>query len=154
VVGNRGLAGIDGTVSTAIGVALGRAGGPVLALLGDLTFLHDGNGLFLGPDEARPDLTFVVVNDDGGSIFALLEQGAPEYATAFERVFATPTGADLSALAAASGTAYRPVRSRQELRNALAEPSAGIRVVEARVSRTDRRATAAAIAGLAEGVGT
>ena len=162
VVGNRGLSGIDGTVSTAIGVALGRchlADGseadtrPALALLGDLTFLHDSTGLLLGPDEPRPDLTLVVVNDDGGSIFALLEQGAPQYAAAFERVFATPTRADLEALCAASGTAYQRVRTGAQLRAALAEPARGIRVAEARVGRTDRRATAAAIAALTEDVG-
>ena len=161
VVGNRGLSGIDGTVSTAIGVALARChqvdgpeadNGPTLALLGDLTFLHDSTGLLLGPDEPRPDLTFVVVNDDGGSIFALLEQGAPQYAAAFERVFATPTRADLGALCAASGTAYQRVRTGAQLRAALAEPARGIRVVEARVSRAGRRAAAAAIAALTEDV--
>ena len=48
--------------------------------MGDLTFLHDSTGLVIGPDEPRPDLTIVVVNDDGGGIFGLLEQGAPEHA--------------------------------------------------------------------------
>ena len=149
VVGNRGLAGIDGLVSTALGVALGRErGGRTLALLGDLTFLHDANGLVLGADEPRPDLTLVVVNDDGGSIFALLEQGAGEYAAAFERVFATPHGVDLAARCAATGTAYRLVRTRAELRDALAEPSSGVRVLEAQVSRENRRATAEALTAL------
>ncbi|MEI2766340.1 MAG: 2-succinyl-5-enolpyruvyl-6-hydroxy-3-cyclohexene-1-carboxylic-acid synthase [Dermatophilaceae bacterium] len=149
VVGNRGLAGIDGLVSTAVGVALGRGGERrTLALVGDLTFLHDANGLVLGPGEACPDLTVVVVNDDGGSIFALLEQGAQEYAAAFERVFATPHGVDLGARCAATGTAYRRVVSRRELRDALAQPSRGIRVLEARVSRERRRQTAAAITAL------
>ena len=66
--------------------------------MGDVTFLHDSNGLVLGPDEPRPDLTIVVVNDDGGSIFATLEQGAPEYADRFDRLFGTPHGVDLAAL--------------------------------------------------------
>ena len=74
VFANRGLAGIDGMVSTAVGVAWG-SGAPVTALLGDLTLLHDVSGLVVGPLEPRPDLRFVVVNDDGGSIFATLEQG-------------------------------------------------------------------------------
>lgn len=150
VVANRGLAGIDGTISTAVGVDLGRSGAPrTLAVLGDLTFLHDSSGLFVGPDEPRPDLTLVVVNDDGGSIFALLEQGGLDYADAFERVFATPVHADLEALAAASHTAYRRVESRRALRAVLAAPAHGPLVVEARVSRADRRATAAALATLA-----
>ena len=173
VVANRGLAGIDGTVSTAIGVALGRAGripppgrgnppspddggiprpGRSLAVMGDLTFLHDSGGLLIGPDEPRPDLTIVVVNDDGGSIFALLEQGAPDYAAAFERVFATPVHADLEALAGASHTAYRRVESRRELREALTEPATGLLVIEARVGRADRRETAAALGALAADV--
>ena len=120
--------------------------------MGDLTFLHDSGGLLIGPDEPRPDLTIVVVNDDGGSIFALLEQGTPDYAAAFERVFATPVHADLEALAGASHTAYRRVQSRRALREVLAEPAPGLRVVEARVGRTDRRATAAALAALAADV--
>ena len=97
VIANRGLSGIDGTVSTAIGAALGRRPSTRrFALMGDVTFLHDANGLVLGPDEPRPDLTIVVVNDDGGSIFAMLEQGAPEHADRFDRLFGTPHGVDLA----------------------------------------------------------
>ena len=120
--------------------------------MGDLTFLHDSGGLLIGPDEPRPDLTIVVVNDDGGSIFALLEQGAPDYAAAFERVFATPVHADLQALAGASHTAYRRVESRVELREALSETATGPLVIEARVGRADRRETAAALGALAADV--
>ena len=149
VVGNRGLAGIDGTVSTAIGVALGRRRtSRTIAVLGDLTFLHDSNGLVIGPDEPRPDLTLVVVNDDGGSIFTGLEQGSTAYAAAFERVFGTPHGVDVEALCRASHTAYGRVSTAEELRRVLAIDPQGIRVVEARVSRADRRADAAAIAVL------
>ena len=103
IVANRGLAGIDGLVSTATGVAL-ATGKPTWAVLGDLTFLHDSGGLLVGPDEPRPDLTLVVVNDDGGGIFSTLEPGEPRRATGFERVFGTPTGTDL----AARGCARRP----------------------------------------------
>ena len=95
---NRGVAGIDGTISTAVGAALAHDG-PTVALLGDLTFLHDTTGLVIGPDEARPDLTIVVLDDRGGGIFHLLEQGAPEHAPAFERVFGTPHTVDLAACA-------------------------------------------------------
>ncbi len=154
VVGNRGLSGIDGTVSTAVGVALGRRDASrTLALLGDVTFLHDANGLVIGPDEPRPDLTLVVVNDDGGSIFATLEQGSDPYGAAFERVFGTPHGVDLEALCRATGTAYTRVDSVSSLRRALADEPRGMRVVEARVDRSRRRATAAAITALAAAQG-
>lgn len=139
VLANRGLSGIDGTVSTAAGAALGRGSGRSLAYLGDLTFLHDASGLLVGPREPRPDLTLVVANDDGGAVFAGLEQGAPAYASAFERVFGTPTGADLGALCAASGTPHRRVGDRQALAAALVAPAAGIEVVEATVDRSGRR---------------
>jgi 2-succinyl-5-enolpyruvyl-6-hydroxy-3-cyclohexene-1-carboxylate synthase len=133
VLANRGAAGIDGTVSTAVGAALAH-GRPTLALLGDLTFLHDANGLVLGPEEPRPDLTIVVVNNDGGAIFGLLEQGTSEHADAFERVFGTPHGVDLQALCAATQTPYVLATTREELRAALRD--GGLRVVEVRTDRT------------------
>jgi 2-succinyl-5-enolpyruvyl-6-hydroxy-3-cyclohexene-1-carboxylate synthase len=148
-IANRGLSGIDGVVSTAIGAALGRRSDRSLALLGDVTFLHDSNGLVLGPDEARPDLTLVVVNDDGGSIFATLEQGAEEYADRYERLFGTPHGVDIGSLCAATRTPHLQVRSRPELEQALASPNGGIEVVEAVVRRDDRRALDARIRALA-----
>jgi 2-succinyl-5-enolpyruvyl-6-hydroxy-3-cyclohexene-1-carboxylate synthase len=132
VLANRGAAGIDGTVSTAVGAALAH-GGRTLALMGDLTFLHDANGLVLGPDEPRPDLTVVVVNNDGGAIFGLLEQGSPEHAQAFERVFGTPHGVDLAALCAATRTPYARATTREQLRAAL--DGDGLRVVEVRTDR-------------------
>ena len=138
--GNRGVSGIDGTVSTAVGVALARPG-PTYALMGDLTFLHDANGLVLGPGEPRPDLTVVVVNDDGGGIFTLLEQGAPEHAVAFERVFGTPHGVDLSALCAATGTGHVRVADPDGLDGLAAELGRpeGVRVVEVQVDRSTHR---------------
>ncbi len=144
VIANRGLSGIDGTVSTAIGAALGRAArhqehGRNLALMGDVTFLHDSNGLLLGPQEERPDLTIVVVNDDGGSIFSVLEQGAPAYADSFERLFASPHGADLASLCATSRTPHWRATSLPQLEQALANPNGGIEVVEAVVGRAERR---------------
>ena len=140
VVANRGLSGIDGTVSTAIGASLARRpGNRNLALMGDVTFLHDSNGLVLGSDEPRPDLTIVVVNDDGGSIFSMLEQGAPEHAHAFERLFGTPHGVDLASLCAATRTPHWRVDSLAELEHALANPNGGVEVVEAAVGRSGRR---------------
>ncbi|SHE47786.1 2-succinyl-5-enolpyruvyl-6-hydroxy-3-cyclohexene-1-carboxylate synthase [Streptoalloteichus hindustanus] len=134
---NRGVAGIDGMVSTAVGAALGHRG-PAYALLGDLTFLHDSNGLLIGPDEDRPDLTIVVLNDDGGGIFSLLEQGAPEHAGSFERVFGTPHGVQLSALCAAHGVPHVTATTQEELRTAL-RPAPGLRVVEVRTDRAHLR---------------
>jgi 2-succinyl-5-enolpyruvyl-6-hydroxy-3-cyclohexene-1-carboxylate synthase len=150
VIANRGLSGIDGVVSTAIGAALGRRSSRSLALVGDVTFLHDANGLVLGPEEPRPDLTIVVVNDDGGSIFATLEQGAEEFADQYDRLFGTPHGVDLASLCAATRTPHLRVRSRPELEQALATPNGGIEVVEAVVRRDDRRALDARIRALAE----
>lgn len=143
VVGNRGLAGIDGMVSTAIGVALGRPRATrAIAYLGDLTFLHDINGLLLPHGERRPPLTLVVQNDDGGSILATLEPGDVRYASAFEHVFATPHGTDLEALCRAHHTAYEQITDLDRLAVALAEAPPGIRVLEVPVSRRDRRAQA------------
>ena len=138
-------------VSSAIGAALGRPRTTrAFALLGDVTFLHDTTGLVLGPDEPRPDLTIVVVNDDGGSIFASLEQGAPAHAGSFERLFATPHGVDLAALCAATGTTYVRAGDRAELRAALAREPQGILVVEAVVRRDTRRDLDAAIRALVD----
>ncbi|GGR60729.1 2-succinyl-5-enolpyruvyl-6-hydroxy-3-cyclohexene-1-carboxylate synthase [Nocardioides luteus] len=150
VIANRGLAGIDGIVSTAIGAAVGRpASTRALALMGDVTFLHDAGGLLLGPEEVRPDLTIVVANDDGGSIFASLEQGADDYADSFERLFGTPHGTSLEALCAAHRIPHLAVSSVPELEAALASPNGRIEVVEATVSRTGRRALDLAIRALA-----
>lgn len=150
VVGNRGLAGIDGMVSTAIGVALGRPrASRTVAFMGDLTFLHDSNGLLIGPVEARPSLAVVVLSDNGGAIFSTLEQGDRRYAAAFERVFGTPHGTDLEALCQAHHTAYERVTDADRLRTALADRSRGIRVLEVPVPRDQRRAEAARIRGLA-----
>lgn len=143
VMANRGAAGIDGTVSSAVGAALAwqrDGGGRAFALAGDLTALHDSNGLVLGPDEPSPDLTLVVVNNDGGAIFGLLEQGREEYADAFERVFGTPHGVDLAAWCGATQTPHTRADSVSTALAAALDPrGGGIRVVEL---RTDRAAVA------------
>lgn len=146
VLANRGLAGIDGTLSSALGAALVR--GRTLAYVGDLTFLHGSNGLLIGPDEPRPDLTIVVGNDDGGGIFAGLEQGAAEYADSFERVFGTPTGADLASLCAGYGVPHQQCAA-DDLAAVLHTPVAGVRVLEVPLERRDRRQFAAAVAAAA-----
>jgi 2-succinyl-5-enolpyruvyl-6-hydroxy-3-cyclohexene-1-carboxylate synthase len=104
-----------------------------------VTFLHDLTGLVIGPAEARPDLTIVVANDNGGSIFATLEQGAPEHATAFDKLFGTPHGVDLASVCTGLRVPHWRVHDRAELEHALANPNGGIEVVEAVVRRDNRR---------------
>jgi 2-succinyl-5-enolpyruvyl-6-hydroxy-3-cyclohexene-1-carboxylate synthase len=155
VLANRGLAGIDGTLSTACGAALARSADgrptPVRALVGDLTFLHDATGLVSGPFERLPQVQVVLLDDGGGGIFGLLEPGgraarsAPD-AAVYERVFATPTGTDLPALCTAVGATYAPVTELGELREALAKPEDGVSVLHIRADRSARAALADAIA--------
>jgi 2-succinyl-5-enolpyruvyl-6-hydroxy-3-cyclohexene-1-carboxylate synthase len=138
VVASRGLAGIDGCVATAAGLALASER-PTYALVGDLTFLHDLGGLVVGPHEPTPDLTVVVVNDDGGGIFTLLEPGAAQHASAFERVFGTPHGADLASLSRGLGARHTRVSSPAELTTEVSKPPSGLHVVEVRVDRSRHR---------------
>jgi 2-succinyl-5-enolpyruvyl-6-hydroxy-3-cyclohexene-1-carboxylate synthase len=139
VVASRGLGGIDGCVSTAIGLALAQPGRPAYALIGDLTFLHDSNGLLIGPHEPRPDLTIVVTNDDGGGIFTLLEPGEPARAPDFERIFGTPTGASIADICRAHGVKHELVSTASELGAALRYRPDGLGVVEVRVDRSGHR---------------
>jgi 2-succinyl-5-enolpyruvyl-6-hydroxy-3-cyclohexene-1-carboxylate synthase len=151
VLANRGVAGIDGTLSTALGAALahqGAGGGPAFALMGDLTFLHDLTGLLTGEGEAVPDLTVAVPDNDGGGIFAQLEPGQPQYASAYRRVFGTPHGRDLVAVARSLGWAASAVSDPGELVAALG--AGGPRVV---VVRTDGAAEAALAVRLREAAG-
>lgn len=148
VVASRGVAGIDGTLSTALGRALGRPGaatdvdddagdaGPVRALVGDLTFQHDVGGLVRGRLERDVELQVVVLADDGGSIFATLEHGRPEHAAAHERVFATPQAVDIGSLARGARVAHTVVDDVAGLVAALAEPVRGRSVLEVRLDRT------------------
>jgi 2-succinyl-5-enolpyruvyl-6-hydroxy-3-cyclohexene-1-carboxylate synthase len=142
VLANRGVAGIDGTVSTAVGAARVH-GGRAFALLGDLTFLHDLQGLLVGEGEPRPDLTLVVPDNDGGGIFAQLEPGQPRYEAGYRRVFGTPHGRDLVAVAESLGWPAERVSSSAGLRDALG--AGGPRVV---VVPTDQRAEAGLAAAL------
>ena len=148
VIANRGLAGIDGTTAMAGGLALARAAGaasdgaagPSAAgpnaaerpgrtrlLVGDLTALHDLTGLLVGPEEPRPDLDVIVVDDGGGRIFSGLEHAAapPEL---LRRFFTTPHGADIAAAASALGAEARSVEVEQ-LPEALDEPAHGLRML-------------------------
>ena len=148
VIANRGLAGIDGTTAMAGGLALARAAGaasdgaagPSAAgpnaaerpgrtrlLVGDLTALHDLTGLLVGPEEPRPDLDVIVVDDGGGRIFSGLEHAAapPEL---LRRFFTTPHGADIAAAASALGAKACSLGVEQ-LPEALDEPAHGLRML-------------------------
>lgn len=154
----RGAAGIDGSVAQAVGVAMAtqslQPDAPraprTVALLGDVTFLHDVGGLLIGPDERHPEnLTIVVANDNGGGIFETLEQGGEKFRAGFDKAFGTPHGVDIAALAEAYGHDYRRADSAQELLDTLAElkeMSPGITIVEARTSRDNLRALHAKLA--------
>jgi 2-succinyl-5-enolpyruvyl-6-hydroxy-3-cyclohexene-1-carboxylate synthase len=134
VLASRGASGIDGLVSSAIGAALAHraaGGGPAFALLGDLSLLHDAPGLFTGPMAALPDLCLVVVNNDGGGIFSMLEQAA--LTGPFERLFGTPHGANVGQLARAAGIGYQRVELAADLPTALR--GTGLRLVEVKTDR-------------------
>ena len=139
IVASRGLAGIDGCLATAIGIALAQPDRPAFALMGDLTFLHDSNGLLIGPHEPRPDLTIVVTNDDGGGIFTLLEPGEASRATDFERVFGTPTGTSIVDICRAHVVKYSLASTAADLSAVLGQPPDGLAVVEVRVDRAGHR---------------
>ena len=164
---SRGAAGIDGTVSTAAGVAFAHASSEphamraprTIAVMGDLTFLHDIGGLNIGPLEPRPDnLLIIVTNDNGGGIFETLEPGReqlrrfPDGSEMFERIFGTPLRANLRQLCAGFGVPHRLVTTPTELALAIEEHAelgylsaddeaigSGIAVIEAQVSRAGRR---------------
>jgi 2-succinyl-5-enolpyruvyl-6-hydroxy-3-cyclohexene-1-carboxylate synthase len=137
VLANRGANGIDGVVSTALGVAIGGAG-PTALLIGDLAFLHDSNGL-LGVAGRQADLVVVVVDNDGGGIFSFLPQARTLRSARFETLFGTPHGLDLAALAAAYGVRTRVVEPAGDVRSAVADEAAGGGVAVV-VVRTDRDA--------------
>jgi 2-succinyl-5-enolpyruvyl-6-hydroxy-3-cyclohexene-1-carboxylate synthase len=121
---NRGLAGIDGTLATATGIALAAARTPAgrgltRVLVGDLAFLHDVGALLIGDGEDRPRLQILVGNDGGGTIFDGLEVAASAGREAFDRVMLTPQQVALEPLAAAYGWDYRRATTRSELEQAL-----------------------------------
>ena len=129
-IANRGLAGIDGTLATALGVALAQdRGAGVRVVVGDLTFLHDAMSLGRGRGETEPDLQVVVIDDAGGAIFSTLEYPAVTAPPVFDRYFTAPQGADIAALARALGARVHQPRTMTELRDVLAGPVHGLSVV-------------------------
>ncbi len=130
---NRGANGIDGVVSTALGAAA-AAGGPLVQVVGDLSFYHDLNGL-LAARRYPIDATIILVNNDGGGIFSFLPQASlPEH---FEALFGTPTGLDYRPAIEMYGCGYRRVESWPEFRRGVSESlaSPGVQVVEMRTER-------------------
>ena len=127
-VANRGLAGIDGTIATGIGLWM-ASGEPVRAVMGDLAFLHDAMSLNRGVREEETDLQVIVVDDGGGAIFSHLEYARTTPAGRFERLFTAPQRADIAALAAALGARVQVPHDVEALRGLLAEPVDGVSVV-------------------------
>jgi 2-succinyl-5-enolpyruvyl-6-hydroxy-3-cyclohexene-1-carboxylate synthase len=133
VVGNRGASGIDGFVSTAVGVAIADDL-PTVALAGDLSLLHDVNGLLTDTD---PDLVLAVVNNDGGGIFSFLPQA--DLPSHFEPLFGTPHGVDLATVAETYRVGHELVARADDLVPAVtrALEDGGIRLVEVRTHRDE-----------------
>jgi 2-succinyl-5-enolpyruvyl-6-hydroxy-3-cyclohexene-1-carboxylate synthase len=129
---NRGLAGIDGNISTALGIASQRK--ETIAVLGDLGFLHDLTGLIHNEDI---NLKILVINNDGGGIFSTLSQRG---VAGFEEVFGTPHGKDLAAIASAIGVPAKTISTQAELKSELASPIKGVSVVV--ITAPDREANA------------
>jgi 2-succinyl-5-enolpyruvyl-6-hydroxy-3-cyclohexene-1-carboxylate synthase len=136
---NRGLAGIDGTVATALGIAVASqadgAAGVTRVLLGDLAFLHDVGSLLLPPDEQRPRIQVIVGNDGGGTIFDGLEVAASASREDLDRAFYTPHTADLEHLARAYGWDHQRVTTRTALDQALTSPVTGPQILEVPLPR-------------------
>lgn len=134
----RGLAGIDGTVVHALGVAVASqerddpalAAGVTRLLIGDLALLHDAGSLLVPPNELRPRLQIFVGDDGGGTIFDTLEAAETADAELFDRVMYTPQRVDLAALATAYGWEYRRIDNRGELTSLLTEPVTGPQLVQ------------------------
>ncbi|MFB8187964.1 2-succinyl-5-enolpyruvyl-6-hydroxy-3-cyclohexene-1-carboxylic-acid synthase [Microbacterium sp. NPDC055988] len=136
---NRGLAGIDGTIATATGIALASqaAGAPGVTrvLLGDLAFLHDVGALLLPPDETEPRLQVIVGNDGGGTIFDSLEVAGSARPADLDRAFYTPHIVRLEQLALAYGWEYQRVTTRTALDQALTSPRGGRQIIEVPLPR-------------------
>ncbi len=136
---NRGLAGIDGTIATATGIALASqaAGTPGVTrvLLGDLAAAHDAGALALPPGEDEPRLQVIVGNDGGGTIFDTLEVAQTAGADVIDRVLYTPQRIDFAQLAAAYGCEYHRATTRSALDQLLTSPVAGRQLIEVPLER-------------------
>ena len=142
---NRGLAGIDGTIATAVGICLGsgyadEASAPsderVTAVMGDLTACHDASSLAL-VSSTGAHLDIVVADDGGGGIFATLEHGRATSPEAYDRWFGLAQSVDHEALAAAYGVAFARAGEPRELEDLLDRPVRGPRLIHAPVERAE-----------------
>lgn len=140
---NRGQAGIDGTIATAVGICLGSgyageasapSGERITAVLGDLTACHDASSLALAASMGA-HLDIVVADDRGGGIFATLEHGRATSPEAYDRWFGVAQSVDYEALAAAYGVAFARADEPQELESLLARPASGPRLIHAPIER-------------------
>jgi 2-succinyl-5-enolpyruvyl-6-hydroxy-3-cyclohexene-1-carboxylate synthase len=136
VLGNRGANGIDGIISTALGISAASPGDErVVLVIGDLSFYHDLNGL-LAARLHQLNLTVILVNNDGGGIFSFLPQAAyPEH---FEQLFGTPTGLDFRLAVEMYGGSFQRVEIWKDFRRALDEglTTGGLHVLEVQTERT------------------
>lgn len=132
---NRGLAGIDGTIGTGIGIALATENALTRIVVGDLAALHDAGSMLFGTQEERPRVQVIVGNDGGGTIFDALEVGQTASAENMDRVFLTPQQVDLEALATAYGWGYTKVATVSELERALTGAGEGPELVEVELER-------------------
>ncbi|WP_100812166.1 MULTISPECIES: 2-succinyl-5-enolpyruvyl-6-hydroxy-3-cyclohexene-1-carboxylic-acid synthase [unclassified Microbacterium] len=136
---NRGVAGIDGTIATATGIALasqaGGHSGVTRVLLGDLAFLHDVGALLLPPNEHEPRLQVVVGNDGGGTIFDGLEVAQVASPDDMDRVLFTPQNVRLEHLALAYGWEYHRPTARSALDQLLVSPVGGRQLIEVPLDR-------------------
>jgi 2-succinyl-5-enolpyruvyl-6-hydroxy-3-cyclohexene-1-carboxylate synthase len=135
--GNRGTSGIDGVVSTALGIAA-ATGGPTVLVIGDLAFYHDMNGL-LAAQRHGLSATILLINNDGGGIFSFLGQHEAEDHETFEQLFGTPHGLDFSHVAGLYGVSFQRVRTREEYRAVLKASfeAPGVKVIEVRTDREE-----------------
>ncbi len=116
--GNRGASGIDGLVSTGLGIAAGRSSNPTVLLLGDLSVYHDMNGLW-SLRRHGIKATIVVCDNNGGGVFNFLPQA--QHTDVFEEIFATPLGLDFAQVARLYGLVYSPVTDRSGLEPAITD---------------------------------
>jgi len=134
IYANRGTNGIDGVVSTAFGIQQARKR-PATLLIGDISFLHDVNGL-LASRFHETDLTIVVMNNDGGGIFSYLPQSSEE--TYFETLFGTPTGLTFDSIAKMYDAEYFHVDSKESFQNVLLTPKrTNLRLIEVKTNRQE-----------------